>query len=273
MHHTRRRSGHGLPNTSMTDVRKAAANDASKHKPSSRQNNASSRRAAGQTKSSKSASSRDSEKDLDASHWYDDERDSFPQYCMTCEKQFVAKDDRVLYCSEACRDYDQEYGTTISTQHFVDSYASSYYATDNAEPRDIIPRASPSRPSSTYFSPPHTPARTSSTLPTSSAIAALRSLSLRDASPPSPTFGPLSSGIWPFSSRSSAGNLSSYARPSSAVFSSTYDNGYYHTGATNYYGAGAGAGTTGMERPLPPRRPGSYSRPKSIELVTPLIGQ
>ncbi|ERS99345.1 uncharacterized protein SPSK_04383 [Sporothrix schenckii 1099-18] len=283
MHHSRRKSGHG----SMTDVRKAASTSDSKHKTSSKHGNSSSssRRTGSSSqpssKSSKSgSSSRDAEKLRDDDYWYDDERESFPQFCMTCEKQFVAKDDRFLYCSEACRDYDQEHGASVSAKSFKDTYASSrMYYTEAQEPRDIIPRASPSRPSSTYFSLPPTPANMSSTVPatTSSAMAALRSLSLRDASPPSPTLAASSSGIWPFSTRSSATSPStSYTQPS-AVYASTYDQGqgyYRSSGAPNYYTYGAGvSGYLTTERPLPPRRPSSYARPKSIELVTPLLGQ
>ncbi|CAK7226602.1 hypothetical protein SBRCBS47491_006287 [Sporothrix bragantina] len=282
MHHSRRKSGHG----SMTDVRKAASSSDAKHKSSKQSSSSSSRRAGGSSsqstsKSSKSGSSRDTDRTRDDDHWYDDERESFPQFCMTCEKQFVAKDDSFLYCSETCRDYDQEHGASVSAQSFKDTYSSSSrdYFGEYREPRDIIPRASPSRPSSTYFSLPPTPNNMSSTMPatTSSAMAALRSLSLRDASPPSPTLAPSSSGIWPFSTRSSAVSPStSYTQPS-AVYASTYDHGhgyYRSTGASNYYTYGAGSsGYLAAERPLPPRRPGSYSRPKSIELVTPLLGQ
>ncbi|EPE04904.1 hypothetical protein F503_00058 [Ophiostoma piceae UAMH 11346] len=286
MHHTRRKSGHG----SMTDVRKAASASDSKYRTSSSKQttssgtHSSSRRPGTTQSSSKSSSKYSSSRDQDEDYWYDDERESFPQFCMTCEKQFVAKDDHFLYCSEACRDYDQEHGASISTQHFKDSYISSrIYAHQPQEPRDIIPRASPSRPSSTYYSHPSAgmPSAMSSTMPntsTSSAIAALRSLSLRDASPPSPTTAPTSAGIWPFSSssRSTATSPSNSYTQSSAVYATTYDNGYYRTGAPNYYSYGsesAGFAGAGAERPLPPRRPGSYSRPKSIELVTPLLGQ
>jgi hypothetical protein len=52
------------------------------------------------------------------------------------------------------------------------------------------------------------------------------------------------------------------------VFSSTYDGTYYSTGGVggDYYG-------TSSDRPLPSRRPTGYSRPKSIELVTPMLGR
>ncbi|CAK7564303.1 MAG: hypothetical protein SEPTF4163_002192 [Sporothrix epigloea] len=282
MHHSRRKSGHG----SMTDVRKAASASDMKSK-SSKQSGSSSNRRAGTTssrptsKSGKSGSSgRDPDMSLDDDFTYDDERESFPQFCMTCEKQFVAKDDRCLYCSEACRDYDQEHGASISAQSFKNSYSSSRdYFSDSREPRDIIPRASPSRPSSTYFSLPPTPNNLSSTMPpaTSSAMAALRSLSLSDASPPSPTLAPSTSGIWPFSSRSGVASPgTSYNQPLT-VYASTYDqgHGYYSSSRTpSHYTYGAGSsGYLATERPLPPRRPESYSRPKSIELVTPLLGQ
>lgn len=31
---------------------------------------------------------------------WDDERESFPQFCMTCEKQFMPHDEKHLYCSD-----------------------------------------------------------------------------------------------------------------------------------------------------------------------------
>lgn len=141
-------------------------------------------------------------------------------------------------------------------------HAGSYpfYSADTPEPRDIIPRASPSRPSSTYFAPPDPVTHTS-------AISALRSLSIQDPSPPSPTLtGSYHTNIWPFS-RSSGSSPDSYSRPSAGYFSSTYDGGYYGTQA------GYTMSSPTMERPLPSRKPNSYSRPKSIELVTPMVGR
>ncbi|KAG7118052.1 hypothetical protein HYQ45_015623 [Verticillium longisporum] len=95
--------------------------------------------------------------------WQDsyDERESFPQFCMACEKQFLPHDDKFLYCSEACRLYDQD-----------------AYAQDDA-----------------------------------------------------------------------------------------YKRGYGTAGHGYNYS------TSGMDRPLPTRRPTGYSRPKSIELVTPMVGR
>lgn len=127
------------------------------------------------------------------------------------------------------------------------------------EPRDIIPRASPSRPTSTLMSPPTTPADVPS------AISALKSLSIRPASPASPV-GTYQSTLWPFGGRSvtTSSPKNSYTKTTPGVFSSTYDCTYYT--ATDCYG-------TSHERPLPSRRPPTYSRPKSIELVTPMLGR
>lgn len=124
------------------------------------------------------------------------------------------------------------------------------------EPRDIIPRASPSRPSLTHISPPVTPA---------SAISALRSLSIRPASPASPV-GTYHSSVWPFArSVTATSPNNSYSKPAPALYASTYDGAYYGGGA-DYYG-------TSSDRPLPSRKPAAYSRPKSIELVTPMLGR
>ena len=223
-------------------------------------------------------------------HWWEEERESFPQYCMSCEKQFVPQDDRFLYCSEACRVHDQNHHSADASAAAAAarSYASPssvtspspaslypYYSAANAESRDIIPRASPSRPNSMHYSPPATPSQANH----SSAILALRSLSIRDSSPPSPggIMGTYHPNIWPFTStgtssaRGGAGTASpstSYSRPASTVFSSTYDSAYYGGGG------GGGGGAPTLERPHPPlRRAGTYSRPKSIELVTPMVGR
>jgi len=83
--------------------------------------------------------------------------------------------------------------------------------------------------------------------------------------------GTYHSGIWPFARSAAATSpSSSYSRPAANLFSSTYDGAYYGGG----YGAGGGDyyGTS-ADRPLPSRRPAAYSRPKSIELVTPMLGR
>lgn len=143
-----------------------------------------------------------------------------------------------------------------------DSYGNlPFYSAGHSQPRDIIPRASPSRPSSTYFSPPTTPTSSQYT----SAVSALRSLSIRPPSPPSPTTA--TSSLWPFKTNATSPSTS-YTKPSN-FYSSTYDTGY---GASGYnYGYTAANSTS--DRPLPSRKPGGYSRPKSIELVTPMVGR
>ncbi|KAF7550787.1 hypothetical protein G7Z17_g5453 [Cylindrodendrum hubeiense] len=98
MHHSRKKSGHGLPNTSLTDVRKAVtATDPSKYK-----RPAMTRR---QTPQKLGRSQREREREWSES--WEDERESFPQFCMTCEKQFIPHDDMGLYCSDSCRRIDQ----------------------------------------------------------------------------------------------------------------------------------------------------------------------
>ncbi|KAH6693703.1 hypothetical protein F5X68DRAFT_46500 [Plectosphaerella plurivora] len=256
MHHQRRKSGHGSANTSMTDVRKAVtATDPSRYKRPSMN-----RRTTPVSTQKPGRKTRDRERD--AQDAWADERESFPQFCMTCEKQFIPHDEASLYCSETCRMYDHS-PTGFDGHSGAGSYLSNahpIYASEYSEPRDIIPRASPSRPSSHYYS-------TSAGLeePTSpyhsSAMSALRSLTVHPPSPPSPT-GPQSS-LWPFSKSAATSPAGSYNKGgNSGFFPSTYDgySGYY-----NY--------TNGMDRPLPTRNPSGYSRPKSIELVTPLIGR
>ncbi|CEJ89375.1 hypothetical protein VHEMI05220 [[Torrubiella] hemipterigena] len=194
---------------------------------------------------------------------YDDEAESFPQFCMTCEKQFVPIDDKFLYCSESCRHSDQSSTSSASSSTLT---LGLYGSHDHSEfhyhepARDIIPQASPSRPTSTLFA----------SSPSSydeyhshheSAVEALRySLNNMAVRPPSPV-SPTSGSIWPFRRASAAPSVSSnedsYHKPG-YMTSATFDPGYYH-----YNGA--------AERPLPTRQPYGYSRSKSTELVTPIL--
>ncbi|KAK1750751.1 hypothetical protein QBC47DRAFT_93862 [Echria macrotheca] len=245
MHHQRRKSGHGSTNSSMTDVRKAA---------STARPTAMTRRTTPQSAQKLGKNPRDREREWEEERWWDEERESFPQYCMICEKQFVPSDDRFLYCSDACRIHDQTSAgaVAVSGRHSSGHHSTAYpFYSGAPEPRDIIPRASPSRPSSMHFSPPVSP-DTSHT----SAISALKSLSIRPPSPSSP-IGSYHANMWPFGRSVATSPSNSYSRPPSGLFSSTYDGAYYG----------------GSDRPLPTRRPGIYSRPKSIELVTPMMGR
>ncbi|TGJ86136.1 hypothetical protein E0Z10_g2648 [Xylaria hypoxylon] len=293
MHHNRRKSGHASTNSSMTDVRKAgSAADASR----SRRPQTLTRKSTPQTLQKLGKNPRDREREWEEQQWSEDEGQSFPQYWyastpfvfytrtplplvlpefrmkvaslgatlrgMTCEKQFIAQDERFLYCSEA---HDQN--ATTSSHSSVGTHGSyrngslPFYASGNPEPRDIIPRASPSRPSSNYFSPPTTPTSSQHT----SAVSALRSLSLRPPSPPSPVS--MNASIWPFTRSAATSPSSSYTQPPN-VYSSTYDGGYQSSTYTY-----TGNGMVTSDRPLPMRNPPAYSRPKSIELVTPMIGR
>ncbi|AEO69244.1 uncharacterized protein THITE_2119417 [Thermothielavioides terrestris NRRL 8126] len=261
MHHHRRKSGHASGNSSLTDVRKAVGStDPSAKKHSSRPA-AMTRRTTPQSVPKLGRNPRDREKEWEEERWWDEERESFPQFCMICEKQFVPSDDQYLYCSEECRMHDLN-GASISTapSRYINGPSAPQYPLFSGPPehRDIIPRASPSRPSSTHVSPPSTPA-------TQSAISALKSLSIRPASPTSPT-GTYHSGIWPFGRSATATSPSnSYSKPAMSIFSSTYD-GAYSAAGSDYYGSSS-------DRPLPARRPTAYARPKSIELVTPMLGR
>ncbi|KUI60773.1 hypothetical protein VP1G_07972 [Cytospora mali] len=90
---------------------------------------------------------RDREREIQDEYWLEDERESFPQFCMTCEKQFVPQDEKFLYCSEACRATDQHNAPLSSTTPRSHSHSDRsghyypFYAAGDPEPRDIIPRA------------------------------------------------------------------------------------------------------------------------------------
>ncbi|KAI1450794.1 hypothetical protein F5Y02DRAFT_3725 [Annulohypoxylon stygium] len=258
MHHSRRKSGHASTNSSTTDVRKAVTtSDLSKP----RRPQTLTRKSTPQTVQKLGKNPKDREREWEEERWFDDERESFPQFCMTCEKQFTPQDEKFLYCSEACRERDQITSVRASSSHHAskghDGFGASmpYYMAGSSEPRDIIPRASPSR-----WSPPTSPTSNQYT----SAVSALRSLSIRPVSPTSPAGG---NAIWPFTRSAVTSPSTSYTKSANNFYSSTYDNGYAVTG----YGYGQ-VGTT-SERPLPTRKPGAYSRPKSIELVTPIVGR
>ncbi|KAI0406601.1 hypothetical protein F4802DRAFT_87028 [Xylaria palmicola] len=262
MHHHRRKSGHASANSSMTDVRKAGgAVDTSR----SRRPQTLARKSTPQTLQKLGKNPRDREREWEEEQWSADERETFPQFCMTCEKQFIAQDERFLYCSEACRKHDQTATTlshpSVTTYGGYNTSSLSYYNSDKPEPRDIVPRASPSRPTSNYFSPPTTPTTSQYT----SAVSALRSLNRRPPSPPSPVS--MNASIWPFA-RSAATSPSSSYTQSHNVYPSTYDGGY--AGATYSH---TGSSMTISDRPLPMRNPPTYARPKSIELVTPMISR
>ncbi|KAJ3453258.1 hypothetical protein MRS44_017505 [Fusarium solani] len=260
MHHNRKKSGHGLPNTS-TDARKTVtATEPTKYKWP-----AMTRRHSPQ----KLGRSQRQRKREWTESW-EDGRESFPQFCMTCEKQFIPQDDMFLYCSDNCQRVDQT-GTSQSASS-VRQYASAdypFYSAGNPEPKDIIPRASPSRPSSMLLSSPlATPGTGAAAYQHISALAALRSLNVRPPGPPPPTGS--SSNLWPFNRSATTCPNNSYSRPSAAYSSSTYNGGYYGAGSRAYaYDMTSGR----MDRLLPSRHPGAYSRPKSIELVTPIVGR
>ena len=186
---------------------------------------------------------------------------------MTCEKQFAPSDDRGIYCSESCRRIDQSSGAQAIMPRSYTGSNYPFHSAGSPEFKDIIPPASPSRPTSTHFScsPPITPGTSAYHSSAASTTFRYNNLSGRPPSPPSPT-GSGSSHFWPFSGRSSTTSPStSYSRPSDPYLSSTYDTGY----GGSYYDLSTG----GMDRPLPHRNPSGHDRAKSIQLVTPIVGR
>ncbi|PHH56121.1 hypothetical protein CFIMG_003452RAa [Ceratocystis fimbriata CBS 114723] len=258
-HHIYRRSGQ----TSSTDVRRVPSDltMASKHRKTSSKDI----RKLGK-------GPRERERQIYDDEWNSNEHESFPQFCMTCEKQFFDANERQLYCSAKCQQSDENSSGAHMPMDYGRSFRSQSYMPAVNHNRDIIPRASPSRPTSTYFStsPPISPQADDYQHQHSSALSALKSLSLHPPSPHSPNES--SNGFWPFGSRSNVTSPSTslHRGTHSGFLSSTYDTGAIagQYNSYNYYNTSASVG--GAERPLPPRH--GY-RPKSIELVTPMLSR
>ncbi|TVY46983.1 hypothetical protein LOCC1_G002887, partial [Lachnellula occidentalis] len=151
-----------------------------------------------------------------------DSGESFPQFCMSCEKQFLPVNNTFLYCSEACRLHDQNPAPSHSDAHPPSAYAPSsppltpYTRHFSSLPLsipddgpDIVPKFSPtqSRPRSYFNSDPYpasyqAPTTYASSLPrtqgykdshSSTALASLREIatalprtSRKDSDPESP---------------------------------------------------------------------------------------
>ncbi|KAG5961348.1 hypothetical protein E4U57_007730 [Claviceps arundinis] len=233
MHHHRRRSGHGHGSTSTTDVRKSTASSDSSSK-SKRPSTTRRHTPSSSTKSSRSHHDREHEEDEDSCY---SEREFFPQFCAVCETQFSSPK-RNLYCSDKCRQLDANVVPSRPRKYSV-TEQSSYYSTLHTEPPDIIRRASPSRPLSSTRRP--SPPRHLSDWPSYSRGAAI------SPSGPSRQLGPY---------RSSA-------------YNSTPDTSYQYTsGDTTYDTSTYDTGSTGLDRPAPPRQSGSGSKSKSVDLLT-----
>ncbi|KYK60012.1 hypothetical protein DCS_01146 [Drechmeria coniospora] len=293
MYHQRRRSG----NTSMTDVRRAVTvTDLS----SKNRRPAASRKHTPVSGQKLGRSVRERERERQDS--WADERESFPQYwsvpaprsavvvepcvadtslshsSMTCEKQFIPHDEWFLYCSETCRRDDQQSSSASShaaTARLRDAAADlAPPPSGKTELKDIVPRASPSRPTSMHYgsSPPvdMEMKASSSVAHHTSALSALRSLHIGLPSPPSPT----GASFWPFGRTMATSPSISCSRPS-APYLSSCDGGYNYNNNHNYkYGAYPyDMGPSAIDRPLPSRHPNIYSRPRSIELVMPIISR
>ncbi|CAI4211519.1 unnamed protein product [Parascedosporium putredinis] len=151
-YHSRRKSGQGLPtNTSMTDVRKAMG--AEKRQRSS---GSTSKRSKEQQPTTYKLGRSPKEREREYYEYADDGdgRDTFPQYCMACEKQFLPVDDRCLYCSEACREFDEN-----SFRHAA-PLAGRPAAVSTTNPRrpprrlSTLPRATTANPKTSSPAPP-----------------------------------------------------------------------------------------------------------------------
>lgn len=81
MHHQRRKSGHTSANTSMTDVRKAVTLSELSAKYNSRASRPEpTRRTTDKSVTKLGKSSRDREREWEDERWFQDERESFPQF-------------------------------------------------------------------------------------------------------------------------------------------------------------------------------------------------
>ncbi|ESZ97158.1 hypothetical protein SBOR_2414 [Sclerotinia borealis F-4128] len=241
-----------------------------------------------------------------------DNGESFPQFCMTCEKQFTPANNTFLYCSDQCRLHDHAPTYTSRSNLYATApnsppltpFMSSGTLYSPEEPRDIVPRFSPtqSRPRSYFNSSPYptdfsTSYQTASaSLPashfytssqadthSSSALQSLRGLATalprihhpqEPESPPTTALARTSSQVWnymPFTSKtttptplSTPGN--SYSNSGTSYSARRSREDLYSFGNGQIY-----ISSGGMDRPLPPRSgPGGYAhRPRSIDLVTP----
>ncbi|TVY41548.1 hypothetical protein LSUB1_G002004, partial [Lachnellula subtilissima] len=111
-----------------------------------------------------------SARDRDGEEGGRDSGESFPQFCMNCEKQFLPVNNTFLYCSEACRLHDQNPAPSHSDAYSPSAYAPSsppltpYTRHFSSLPTsipddgpDIVPKFSPtqSRPRSYFNSDPY----------------------------------------------------------------------------------------------------------------------
>lgn len=181
-------------------------------------------------------SRRDRDRERDDEDRGRDSGESFPQFCMSCEKQFLPANNTFLYCSESCRLHDQAPSPAHANRtHSYPSYPptsppltpytrhfSSYAVPSHEEGPDIIPRFSPtqSRPRSYFNSDPYPqtnqePSHISTSPPpthgytnshSSTALASLRELATalpktsgRPESPPKSSASSINrptSGVW-----------------------------------------------------------------------------
>jgi len=209
----------------------------------------------------------------------DADGESFPQFCMSCERQIQSSSNTFLYCSEACRVNDLHSPTTPPlTPHNPTSLTPSRYSFFSSadQERDIIPRASPtqSRPRSYFNSEPYAYSTTSGFRPSnpttssssrnsksSTALASLRELATAlpqypsSSSTQTQTSSSLmeksSSAVWsymPFTQTTSSSSVKyaapvAYAKSHTATPtpSTTPGNSYTASYAQAYYSNGGGS--------------------------------
>ncbi|KAH6664973.1 hypothetical protein B0J14DRAFT_492931, partial [Halenospora varia] len=261
-HHSRRKSG-----KDYVAAEKKASRPAPLSRKSTPQHNT--RTVSGWSSGRSSTRDRDSQEESAR-----DSGESFPQFCMTCEKQFLPANNTFLYCSETCRLHDQtptgrtsSYPATPSSPPLTpySRHFSSLPGSTPDEGPDIIPRFSPtqSRPRSYFNSDPYpasyqpptysTPPKHDRSNRNSTALASLRELatalpkSSRNGEPESPPKSSASSmsrtgsGVWnymPFTSNSKNSTPTPSATPGNS-----YGNGTYSVSQS--YG---GAATSGRSR-------------------------
>ncbi|KAH7020534.1 hypothetical protein EDB80DRAFT_703147 [Ilyonectria destructans] len=89
----------------------------------------------------------------ESSNFIDEDGEVFPHFCMTCEKEFIPHDHMFLFCSESCRTIDQTTTSSSAAPAYhrtTDNYP--FYSALAPAPGDIIPQASPSRPTVGFIS-------------------------------------------------------------------------------------------------------------------------
>lgn len=205
--------------------------------------------------------------------------EAFPQFCMTCEKQFLHSQTTLLYCSDRCRLRDQPALSNITSSRFI--YNDYMPATNlRTEGPDILPRYSPT-PS---YPAPHRPASSPN-----QALESLRSLAtalprVKDSSSPSVPRSRAGSGFWSHASFTAKATVKPGLEPSPPAYIVSQGHGPVFSvknlgSKTDYFASYSGYMNsrkwdtlTDTNRPLPKKvaTAGCGQRSRSIDLITPL---